>query len=70
MEYLAKQIAGDGEVCNRLFEVTCNGAATKEDAKIISKAVVCSTLTKAAVFGKDAKWGRNSLCDGIQWSNI
>ena len=51
MEYLAKQIAGDGEGCNRLFEVTCNGAATKEDAKIISKAVVCSTLTKAAVFG-------------------
>ena len=41
-----------------LFEVTCNGAATKEDAKIISKAVVCSTLTKAAVFGKDANWGR------------
>ena len=38
MEYLAKQIAGDGEGCNRLFEVTCNGAATKEDAKIISKA--------------------------------
>ena len=58
MEYLAKQIAGDGEGCNRLFEVTCNGAATKEDAKIISKAVVCSTLTKAAVFGKDANWGR------------
>ena len=46
MEYLAKQIAGDGEGCNRLFEVTCNGA------------VVCSTLTKAAVFGKDANWGR------------
>ena len=35
-----------------------NGAATKEDAKIISKSVVCSTLTKAAVFGKDANWGR------------
>ena len=40
MEYLAKQIAGDGEGCTRLFEVTCNGAATKEDAKIISKSVV------------------------------
>ena len=58
MEELAKKIAGDGEGCTRLFEVTCNGAATKEDAKIISKAVVCSTLTKAAVFGKDANWGR------------
>lgn len=58
LEYLAKQIAGDGEGCTRLFEVTCHGAATKEDAKKISKAVVCSSLTKAAVFGKDANWGR------------
>lgn len=58
LTYLAKQIAGDGEGCTRLFEVICNGAATKEDAKIISKSVVCSSLTKAAVFGKDANWGR------------
>ena len=58
LEYLAKQIAGDGEGCTRLFEVTCHGAATKEEAKKISKAVVCSSLTKAAVFGKDANWGR------------
>ncbi len=58
MEYLAKQIAGDGEGCTRLFEVTCHGAKTKEDAKVISKSVVCSSLTKAAVFGKDANWGR------------
>ena len=58
MEYLAKQIAGDGEGCTRLFEVICNGANTKEDARIISKSVVCSSLTKAAVFGKDANWGR------------
>ncbi len=58
LEYLAKQIAGDGEGCTRLFEVICNGAATKEDARIISKSVVCSSLTKAAVFGKDANWGR------------
>lgn len=58
LSYLAKQIAGDGEGCTRLFEVVCNGAKTKEDARIISKAVVCSSLTKAAVFGKDANWGR------------
>lgn len=56
--YLAKQIAGDGEGCTRLFEVTCRGAARKEDARVISKSVVCSSLTKAAVFGKDANWGR------------
>ena len=58
LEYLAKQIAGDGEGCTRLFEVTCKGAAAREDARIISKSVVCSSLTKAAVFGKDANWGR------------
>lgn len=58
LTYLAKQIAGDGEGCTRLFEVVCRGAATKEDAKKISKSVVCSNLTKAAVFGKDANWGR------------
>ncbi len=58
LAHLAKSIAADGEGCTRLFEVTCNGAASKEQAKILSKAVVCSTLTKAAVFGKDANWGR------------
>ena len=58
LTYLAKQIAGDGEGCTRLFEVVCKGAASKEDARILSKAVVCSSLTKAAVFGKDANWGR------------
>lgn len=70
LAYLSKQIAGDGEGCTRLFEVTCQGAATKEDAKIISKSVVCSSLTKAAVFGKDANWGR-ILCamgySGVQF---
>ena len=58
LAYLSKQIAGDGEGCTRLFEVTCQGAATKEEARKISKSVVCSSLTKAAVFGKDANWGR------------
>ncbi|MDO4170752.1 MAG: bifunctional ornithine acetyltransferase/N-acetylglutamate synthase, partial [Lachnospiraceae bacterium] len=57
-EYLAKAIAGDGEGCTKLFEVQAKGAATKEDAKLLSKSVVCSSLTKAAVFGKDANWGR------------
>lgn len=57
-ESLAKQIAGDGEGCTRLFEVTAKGAKTKEEAKILAKSVVTSSLTKAAVFGKDANWGR------------
>ncbi len=55
---LAKQIAADGEGCTRLFEVHVAGADTKENAKILSKSVVTSSLTKAAIYGKDANWGR------------
>lgn len=55
---LAKKMAGDGEGATALFEVKVIGAKTKEDAKRLSKAVVCSSLTKAAIFGHDANWGR------------
>lgn len=57
-ETLAKKIAEDGEGATRLFEVIVNNAVTKEDARILSKSVICSSLTKAAIFGKDANWGR------------
>src|SRR5699024_6570049 len=55
---LAKQIAGDGEGCTKLFEVHVEGADMKENARILSKSVVTSSLTKAAIYGKDANWGR------------
>lgn len=55
---LAKKMAGDGEGATALFETKVIGAATKEDAKILSKSVICSSLTKAAIFGHDANWGR------------
>lgn len=55
---LAKKMAGDGEGATALFEVKVVGAKTKKDAKILSKAVICSSLTKAAIFGHDANWGR------------
>ena len=58
MTELSKKIAGDGEGCTCLFEVTVKGALTKEAARILAKSVVCSNLTKAAVFGHDANWGR------------
>lgn len=57
-EALAKMMAGDGEGATALFETTVIGAATKEDARRLSKAVICSSLTKAAIFGHDANWGR------------
>lgn len=57
-EQLAKAIAGDGEGATALLEVEVIGAADKEQAKKISKSVVCSNLTKTAVAGHDANWGR------------
>lgn len=55
---LSKKIAGDGEGCTCLFEAAVIGAKDKNQARTIAKSVVCSSLTKAAVFGHDANWGR------------
>lgn len=57
-ETLAKMMAGDGEGATALFEAKVIGAATKEQAKILAKSIVCSNLTKAAIAGHDANWGR------------
>ena len=57
-EYLAKKIAGDGEGATALFEVNIVGAQTKEQAVLLSKAIACSNLTKTAIAGHDANWGR------------
>lgn len=55
---MAKKIAGDGEGATALFEVTVKGAVDKESAKTLAKSVVTSNLTKAAICGHDANWGR------------
>ena len=57
-ECLAKKIAGDGEGATALFEARVTGASTKEQAKLLAKSIVCSNLTKAAIAGHDANWGR------------
>ncbi len=57
-ECLAKKMAGDGEGATALFEVNIVGAETKEQAVLLSKAIACSNLTKAAIAGHDANWGR------------
>ena len=57
-ETLAKEIAGDGEGATALFEAKVIGADTKEQAKKLAKSIVCSNLTKAAIAGHDANWGR------------
>lgn len=57
-EELAKMMAGDGEGATALFEVKVIHADTKEQAVILSKSVVTSSLTKTAIYGHDANWGR------------
>lgn len=57
-EYLAKKIAGDGEGATALFTVKAVGCESTKQAKTLAKAVVCSNLTKAAIAGHDANWGR------------
>lgn len=57
-EYLAKKIAGDGEGATALFEVKVAGADTISQAKLLAKSIVCSSLTKTAIAGHDANWGR------------
>lgn len=57
-EYLAKQIAGDGEGATALFEAKAIGCESKEQAKTLAKSIVCSNLTKTAIAGHDANWGR------------
>ena len=55
---LAKMMAGDGEGATALFETKVIHAKTKEDARKLSRSVISSSLSKAAVFGHDANCGR------------
>lgn len=56
--HLCRCIAGDGEGATKLLECKVSGADTLENAKTVAKSVICSSLTKAAMFGADANWGR------------
>ena len=56
--YLARRMASDGEGATKLFEAKVLGAKSKEDARTLSRAIVGSNLSKAAIFGCDANFGR------------
>ena len=56
--YLCRAIAGDGEGATKLLECSVSGAADIDTARVTAKGVICSSLTKAAMFGEDANWGR------------
>ncbi|MCI6649101.1 MAG: bifunctional glutamate N-acetyltransferase/amino-acid acetyltransferase ArgJ [Lachnospiraceae bacterium] len=55
---IAMKMAGDGEGATALFEVKAIHCRDKAEAKTFAKSVITSNLTKAAIFGHDANWGR------------
>ena len=57
-EFLAKKMAADGEGATKLFEAKVVNAKSKEDARTLSRAIVASNLSKAAIYGCDANFGR------------
>ncbi len=68
--YLSRMIAGDGEGATKLLECRVEGAKDEENAKIIAKSVICSSLLKAAMFGADANWGRVLCAIGYSGADV
>ncbi len=68
--YLCRRIAGDGEGATKLIECKVTGAETLETAKTVAKSVICSSLTKAAMFGSDANWGRVLCAIGYSGAEV
>ncbi len=63
-------IAGDGEGATKLLECKVSGAVDEKNAKTIAKSVICSSLTKAAIFGADANWGRVLCAIGYSGADV
>ena len=68
--YLCRSIAGDGEGATKLLECQVTGAKTEAIAKTVAKSVICSSLTKAAMFGADANWGRVLCAIGYSGADV
>ena len=68
--HLCRMIAGDGEGATKLLECSVSGASTEAVAKTVAKSVVCSSLTKAAMFGADANWGRVLCAIGYSGADV
>ncbi|MBE6814296.1 MAG: bifunctional ornithine acetyltransferase/N-acetylglutamate synthase [Ruminococcaceae bacterium] len=68
--HLCRMIAGDGEGATKLLECQVNGAKTEDIAKTVAKSVICSSLTKAAMFGADANWGRVLCAIGYSGADV
>ena len=68
--HLCRMIAADGEGATKLLECRVSGAADEATAKTVAKSVVCSALTKAAMFGADANWGRVLCAIGYSGADV
>ena len=68
--HLCRMIAGDGEGATKLLECSVIGAKDKKIAKVVAKSVICSSLTKAAMFGADANWGRVLCAIGYSGADV
>ena len=68
--HLCRCIAGDGEGATKLLECKVTGANTEKIAKTVAKSVICSSLTKAAMFGADANWGRVLCAIGYSGAEV
>ncbi len=68
--HLCRMIAGDGEGATKLLECQVTGAADEQTAKTVAKSIICSSLTKAAMFGADANWGRVLCAIGYSGADV
>ena len=68
--HLCRCIAGDGEGATKLLECKVTGADDLQTAKTVAKSVICSSLTKAAMFGADANWGRILCAIGYSGADV
>lgn len=67
---LSVMMAKDGEGATKLLICKVSGAKTENDAKLVSKSVICSSLLKAAMFGSDANWGRVLCAIGYSGADV
>ncbi len=67
---LCRAIAKDGEGASKLLECRVEGAYDVENARIIAKSIICSSLVKAAMFGSDANWGRILCAIGYSGAKV
>ena len=68
--YLCRCIAADGEGATKMLECSVDGAKDISTAKTVAKSVICSSLTKAAMFGADANWGRVLCAIGYSGADV